>query len=133
MQTILFMLKLLIVTNTHGIVRKILGPSVCTHSFDNLGTKIGNEQSIDHDIVLVPLRSAVQWCLVVSTIQYLTTRLLSIAIHVCEVCFIPYCRLCTSERRNYIYMHRFIRMLKLTVLPSKCCKYYNFEGIPNYY
>ena len=71
MQTILFILKLLIVTNTHGIVRKILGPSVCTHSFDNLGTKIGNEQSIDHDIVLVPLRSAVQWCLVVSTIQYL--------------------------------------------------------------
>ena len=70
MQTILF---ILIVTNTHGIVRKILGPSVCTHSlnFDDLGTKIGNELSIDHDIVLVPLRSAVQWCLVVSTIQYL--------------------------------------------------------------
>lgn len=71
MQTILFILKLLIITNTRGIVRKILGPSVCTHSFDNLGSKIGNEHSIDHDIVLVPLRSAVQWCLVVSMIQYL--------------------------------------------------------------
>ena len=124
MQTILFIIKLLIITNTRGIVRKILGPSVCTQSFDNLASEIRNEYSYctDHDIVLVPLRSAMQWSLMVNT----TAKINSVCMWTSlpELIWFHACsRHCTSWRRSYISMHHFSKMMmKQAILSSKYCK-----------
>ena len=68
LQTILFLINLITATNTHGIVRKVLGPSVCIQSFESLCSKLKNEHTSDHDLVLAPVKSSMQWCLVVRCI-----------------------------------------------------------------
>ena len=149
MQTILFIIKLLVITNTRGIVRKILGPSVCTQSFDNLSLKIRNEYSycMDHDLVLVPLRSAMQWCLMVSTI---IAKINAVCMWTSGPELIWFCacsRLCTSGRKSYTCMHHFSKMMmKQAIVPSKYCKlhglpislpyyhsdHYNLQGKPRF-
>ena len=119
MQTVLFIIKLLIITNTRGIVRKILGPSVCTQSFDNLASEIRNEYSYctDHDIVLVPLRSAMQWSLMVNVIA----KINAVCMWTSLIWFHACSRLCTSWR-SYTSMHHFSNMMKQAILSSKYCK-----------
>ena len=56
MQTILFMMNVMIKYHTKGIVRRILGPSYSTMRYDAVCSK--SFCNIDEtDIVLVPVRS----------------------------------------------------------------------------
>ncbi len=60
------MINLLIKCNTQGIVRRLLGPSVSTVAYANYSESESNMS----DLVLVPVKSPVQWLLMVHEIIY---------------------------------------------------------------